>query len=952
VGQQTTAELAIGSEFAGYRIEEVAARGGMGVVYRAIQLRLERTVALKLVTPALARDTSFRERFKRESMVAASIDHPNVIPVYEAGEEDGALYIAMRWVEGTDLREMLDRGALEPSRAARFVSQAANALDAAHERGLIHRDVKPANILITGQDHVYLTDFGLTKHASSISGLTRTGQWVGTVDYTAPEQIEGATVSARTDVYSLGCVLFEALTGRTPYERENDLAKLWAHMYTPPPSVLEVSPDIPARFDGIVQRAMAKDPAERYASAGELGGAVLSAAREAEAPAREKFGPADAPSDQPIPQPAGARRPLGRGRRVLFGLVGLLVLAAAVLAIVYLPGSDQSETDGTTASPSPQLRTASTWSRLPSMPTARQNTGSTVLDGTIWVMGGLGNGSIGSRRVEGYDPVINGWKAGPDLPVRLHHQMVVTYKGEVVVIGGWIPKGSNPSAETSDRVFALRGGSWVRLPSLQRPRAAGAVAVVGDRIVVVGGQADGRLVDATEVFDGKRWSTGANIPTPREHLAAASDGDFVFAVGGRALSPDKNSAALERYDPASDRWQRLPDMPTARGGLGAAIADGHLLAVGGETPTRVLGQVESYSLASKSWSRAPSMRTPRHGIAVAAIERSLYSLGGAPRPGHASASGTTEVLSLVPARATGASSPSLRAGSTWRRLPSMPTARQNMASTVLDGTIWVMGGLGSGSIGSRRVEGYDPVINGWKAGPNLPARLHHEMAVTYKDEVVVIGGWIPDGSNPSAETSGRVYALRGGRWVILPSLKRPRAAGAAAVVGDRIVVVGGQTGGRLVDATEVFDGKKWSVGANMPTPREHLAATSDGKSLYAVGGRALSPDKNSEALERYDPATDRWQRLPDMPTARGGLGAAIAGGRLFALGGETPTRVLGQVESYSLASKSWSSAPSMRTPRHGLGVIAIERSLYSLGGAPRPGHASATGTTEVLRLTR
>src|SRR5688500_3013732 len=223
----------------------------MGVVYRAIQLRLTRMVALKLVTPALARDASFRERFRREWMIAASIDHPNVIPVYEAGEEDESLYIAMRWVEGTNLRETIDRGPLEPSRAAHLVSQVANALDAAHQRDLIHRDIKPANILITGQDHVYLTDFGLTKHASSISGLTRTGQWVGTVDYTAPEQIEGATVTRRTDVYSLGCVLFEALTGRPPHRRENELATLWAHMYTPAPSVLEFAPDIPARFAGV-----------------------------------------------------------------------------------------------------------------------------------------------------------------------------------------------------------------------------------------------------------------------------------------------------------------------------------------------------------------------------------------------------------------------------------------------------------------------------------------------------------------------------------------------------------------------------------------------------------------------------------------------------------------------------------------------------------------------------
>jgi non-specific serine/threonine protein kinase len=337
------------------------------------------------------------------------------------------------------------------------------------------------------------------------------------------------------------------------------------------------------------------------------------------------------------------------------------------------------------------------------------------------------------------------------------------------------------------------------------------------------------------------------------------------------------------------------------------------------------------------------MRTPRHGISVVAIDRSLYSLGGAPRPGHASATAAAEALSLVPAR---------RAASTWRRLPSMPTARQNMASTVLDGTIWVAGGLGAGSIGSRRIEGYDPVINGWKAGPDLPVRLHHEMMVTFKGEVVVIGGWTPRGSDPSAEISDRVFALRAGRWVSLPSLNRPRAAGAAAVVGDRIVVVGGQADGRLLDTTEVFDGRRWSVGESIPTPREHLAAATDGRFVYAVGGRALSPDKNTAALERYDPAGDRWQRLPDMPTARGGLGAAIAGGHLFALGGESPTRVMGDVESYDIAARDWSTAASMRTPRHGISVVAIDRSLYSLGGAPRPGHASATAAAEALRVPR
>ena len=325
------------------------------------------------------------------------------------------------------------------------------------------------------------------------------------------------------------------------------------------------------------------------------------------------------------------------------------------MAIVALVGgSDDPGTENATpASSSGGLaegsaaNIASNWRRRAALPTARQNMDGTVLDGTIWVVGGLGKDGSVSEHVEGYDPVINGWKSAPDLPVKLHHEMVVSYKGEMVVIGGWIPQGSDQSALVSDRVFVLRDGEWEPLPELRNPRAAGAAAVVGDRIVVTGGQDDGRLLRTTEVFDGERWNEAANMPTPREHLAAVSDGEFVYAVGGRALGPDKNSAALERYDPADDSWQVLPDMPTARGGLGAAIAGGQLFAVGGESPTRALGDVESYSIDGEAWSRGPVMRTPRHGLSVEAIGNSLYAFGGAQRPGHASAVTTAEVTRLT-----------------------------------------------------------------------------------------------------------------------------------------------------------------------------------------------------------------------------------------------------------------------------------------------------------------
>ena len=276
-------ERSTGTVLAGYRIDQVVGRGGMGVVYRATDVVLERPVALKLVAPELAQDPSFRARFARELKYVASIDHPNVIPVHHAGEDDGVLFIAMRYVLGTDLRAMIGHeGALEPERAARIVGQVADALDAAHACGVVHRDVKPANVLVEdrgGADHIFLTDFGLSKHTTSAPGLTATGHFVGTVDYVAPEQIRGEPVSERSDVYALGCVLFHALTGHAPYQRDSEAAKLWAHMYDPPPSVREVNPDCPAAFDAVVRRAMEKQSEDRYASAGELGLAAMAALR-------------------------------------------------------------------------------------------------------------------------------------------------------------------------------------------------------------------------------------------------------------------------------------------------------------------------------------------------------------------------------------------------------------------------------------------------------------------------------------------------------------------------------------------------------------------------------------------------------------------------------------------------------------------------------------------------
>ncbi|KKZ70294.1 serine/threonine-protein kinase [Streptomyces showdoensis] len=310
----------IGKRIAGYRVEEEIGRGGMAVVYRAHDLNLDRTVALKLLAPELARDDTFRRRFAHESRVAASIDHPHIVPVFEASETEGMLYIAMRYVPGQDLRALEDReGALDPVTTGRIAIQVASALDAAHAHDLVHRDVKPGNILVaegTDRDHpehVYLTDFGLTKKSLSLTGFTTVGQFVGTLDYVAPEQISGKPVDGRCDVYSLGCVVFEMLTGVVPFRRDDDIAVLWAQQYDPPPPLSEVRAGLPDAADTVLGKALAKAPEERYGTCLEF---VMELRAALERGTRAKEPPRDTDGggrpQGPPPEPPAWARPVFR----------------------------------------------------------------------------------------------------------------------------------------------------------------------------------------------------------------------------------------------------------------------------------------------------------------------------------------------------------------------------------------------------------------------------------------------------------------------------------------------------------------------------------------------------------------------------------------------------------------------------------------------------------------
>jgi serine/threonine protein kinase len=302
-------------QIAGYRIEARLGSGGMGEVYRAVQLSLDRRVALKVLAPKLAADDVFRRRFLRESRIAASIDHPSIIPIYETGEDRGLLYIAMRYVDGMDLATLLRRdGRLAPARALAIMTQVASALDAAHARGLVHRDVKPGNILLAaapagGDGHCYLCDFGLIKQVDpqlAQSALTATDQFVGTIPYVAPEQIEGRALDGRADVYALGCVMFQCLTGSVPFERMNDIEVVFAHMREPPPAVSDRVPGLPPAVDAILARAMAKSRDDRWPTCSALVSALAAELRHT--PARSPTPSADADTRSMLMPPAAKPR--------------------------------------------------------------------------------------------------------------------------------------------------------------------------------------------------------------------------------------------------------------------------------------------------------------------------------------------------------------------------------------------------------------------------------------------------------------------------------------------------------------------------------------------------------------------------------------------------------------------------------------------------------------------
>ena len=631
--------LTPGTVLGGCRIDAVVGRGGMGIVYRARQLDLDRDVAVKVIAPDLVEDTMSRRRFLTEARAASAVEHPNVIPVHDAGVADGRAYLVMRYVAGDDLRTLVRRdGALGAERAAWIALRLGEALDAIHRAGYVHRDVKPQNVLIDANGHVYLSDFGLAKQAIATSGPTTSNQWVGTLDYVAPEQIRGERVDARADVYALGGVLYFVLTGRVPFERETDHAKLWAHLMDEPPRPSAIRPELPSGLDDVVARALAKEPTRRYASAGDLGRAARAAATGEREPVTERMVASGAAAPEAT-QPAGSGatttpspdrllqpdRVRPRRRRALALAALPTAIGIAVLAFWLVPERG-GERVGGSARPTATPGAAATRAGPSVGPTIHQvglrPRAVTVAAGAVWVL------SIHERRITrldadtgrraGVQPFVGRGAAsiaGDDDIVWVAKRATSAVLGLDSRTGALVRRFSTPVPPA--RVAAGPTGLWV----VTRETDAGAAVLLhydraGEQLLEQQPFADG--IAAIALGDGAAWVALAGMQRimrvvpdqPVEHAAWLRHPATALAFGAGHLwasLPDADSVA--RIHP---RTQQVATTEVGGDPAGLAVAGGRVFVASNATHT--VAVVEPERLRRRPVRR---LRVPLNPYAVA-----------------------------------------------------------------------------------------------------------------------------------------------------------------------------------------------------------------------------------------------------------------------------------------------------------------------------------------------
>ena len=750
----------VGDELAGYRLRGVLGRGGMSVVYEAENPRLGSTVALKVLAPELATNDLFRARFLRESRIAASLNHPNVIPIYDMGAHEDLLFIAMRYVVGADLREVLKaKRVLTPDQALLLIGQAGWALDAAHRHGLVHRDVKPGNILIergsddeSEPDHVYLSDFGLSKHAASRSGLTATGEFMGTIDYISPEQIRGRPVDGRADIYSLGCVLYECLTGRVPFSKDINAAVIWAHveeMPTPPSSVQST---LPPSIDYALAKALAKDPADRYATCRELIAATRAAL------------PGATPA---VPHAATVLS----GRSAAAGPASPSLAGPAASAAAAAPDRDATSAaaaavgqETTPGSPPvyPRPEPPSPTDEAPSVPSSA---------GPPPAVLSLAGPSLAGPSPAGPPPA-GPPPAGPPATARPRLRLILAVlTGLVVVIAaasGWlIGHNGNHRTNSASGTSTSNSPAPTQQASAPAPPAPGSwavgrdspfrvqqlqAAVLDNRIWLAGGLlGPDQATNKTEYYDPtvRTWGTGPNLPFLVHHAMLVNYHGQLWLIGGfLPVGHNLEAAASDHVlilDPAQNRWVEGPPLHHARAAGAAVVVGDQIVVVGGRTGGKTETEVKTTEIYNgKSWHDAPDIPVPGDHLAGVTDGTYLYAIGGR----NLSVSENHNALQRFNP-ATGQ----------WTQLTPLPVADSDLGAAYISGQLVTFGGENLFSV-FRTARAYNLATKKWSTLQSLPVARHGMGVAVLGQTIYAIDGAAEPGHDGSTSTMEKLRFRR------------------------------------------------------------------------------------------------------------------------------------------------------------------------------------------------
>jgi N-acetylneuraminic acid mutarotase len=919
----------------------------MGEVYLARDRILNRNIALKLLPFDYTKDEERLRRFRREAQTASALNHPNILTIHEFGSVNNQQFIASELVEGETVRERIKRGQLGSRDALEISIQIAEALAAAHRAGVVHRDIKPENIMVRPDGYVKVLDFGLAKleEPTDTDPLRKDSEFtdvssavlMGTVRYMSPEQASGLPVDARSDIFSVGVVLYEMIAGQPPF-RDSDPAKLANSIVNDDPpalgSLLEVVPD---GLERIVIKALSKDRQLRYQNADDLLGDLRLLKAELDPDLRNRT-----VTQIPHWEASSIWRGLdtetqdrtntyrsGWTSRAMTA-IGVVVALGVVSAIAYASFYFFRGVD------SPPLRTG-TWTTKAPISSSRWQAEPAVLNDILYVAGGW-EVCTPFATLEAYDPKTDTWNQRSPMRTARGGHGVGVLNGRLYAVGGSVDCGVNVS---NVEAYDPASDSWSDRAPLPAPRFGHSVAVTSGKLYAIGGEAGagGDYLRLNTEYDPQTdtWTDRAPMPTARTGATAVVADGMIYVMGG--VGSSGTLATVEAYDPVAQSWTPRRSMLNPRVSFGASEVNGIIYAFGGSGNRN---DVEAYDPSDDTWTVVGEMPVRSAHFHAVTLAGSIYFAGGSDGVNYLS-----QVMQFTPARSATARCPELEV----THKAEMSSGRSNMAVGLIDGIIYVAGGFENASGYQATTAAYDPKSDSWSARASLPVPRETRGA----NNAVADGKFYVIGGNASGTCSNlnQAYDPLLDKWITRAPMPTPRCHLAVVTLGNLIYALGGtNTNGSIEYRTvEVYNPStdSWTNAPDMPTGRQDLGAVSLNGILYALGGGNPALGGTLDIVEAFDPTSNSWVKKAPMPTARVAFATGILNGSLIVVGGRKDEMILANVEAYDPASDAWTSLANLPTARNFLSAVSLDDSLYLLGG--NSGYANASlKSNDVLRL--